>query len=71
MVVMRSDASTSPDEDLHAKSRRDSLNAADTDLLDYPNCCSRETTGKSMLKNKKKWKINFSCWKFSERRQTI
>jgi hypothetical protein len=54
VVVMRSDASTSPDGDLHATSQHDSLSAADTDSSDYPNCCSLEMTEKSMLKKKKK-----------------
>lgn len=49
VVVMRSDASTSPDGDSHGTRRRDSSSAADTDSLDCPNCCSLTTTEKSML----------------------
>jgi hypothetical protein len=50
VIVMRSDANTSPDVDLHVTMRRGSLNAADTGSLDCPSCCSRGMMGKLMLK---------------------
>lgn len=54
VIVMRSDASTSPDGDSHGTRWRDSSSAADTDSLDFPSCCSLTTTGKSMLEKRKK-----------------
>lgn len=53
VIVMRSDASTSPDADWHATMLlNDPLSAADTNLLDFPNCYILyflAMMGKSML----------------------